>query len=318
MKISLSMPEDSMIRSTGFGNAGYRLTRALQDLGHDVPFRDPTASVEINWAHPSNWIWSSKDSYKIGYTPWESSVVPPKWLPYMKSVDELWTTSPLMARWINDATGIEAKVLQHGIDADLWRPRRRLAGDKVKFLHIGEPAPRKGGAMAIEAFRNVFGSGEEVSLTIKAYNYVAVNTAYNNIILDKRDVVDSELADIVRNHDVLVYPSYGEGFGFIPLEAMASGMPVICTSAWAPYKKFLQPPLRLSSKLVDSPWPNMHPGHMFEPDISSLEAAYRYSVLHFDNVASKAYDSVPSLVKAYDWTKLVSDAFEPVIKKLEK
>jgi glycosyltransferase involved in cell wall biosynthesis len=40
---------------------------------------------------------------------------------------------------------------------------------------------------------------------------------------------DEELADIYRAADVLVFPSLWEGFGWPPLEAMASGTPVVCS-----------------------------------------------------------------------------------------
>lgn len=324
MDISLSMPPDSMIRSTGFGNVGYYVTRTLQALGHKVPFRDPAAPVELNWAHPTNWEWSSKDQYKIGYAPWESNVIPKDWIAPMRAADEVWTPSPLVARWFEDATNRSVKVYEHGIDMDLWKLRKRKQGDKIKFLHIGEPAPRKGGQLALDAFRDAFGDSKAVSLTIKAYHYNTIRgpggshpDRYSNVLLDRRDVGDTELVDIVRNHDVLVYPGYGEGFGLIALQAMATGMPVICTSAWAPYKKFILPDLRLSSKVIDSPWPEMHPGKVFEPDRDQLVEMYRSIAADFDNISDKAYLTADIVRKTYDWKKLTADAFDPIVKKFD-
>ncbi|MGB0714007.1 MAG: glycosyltransferase family 4 protein [Gammaproteobacteria bacterium] len=39
---------------------------------------------------------------------------------------------------------------------------------------------------------------------------------------------DHQLPDVYRSADLFVFPSVEEGFGFPPLEAMASGVPVIC------------------------------------------------------------------------------------------
>lgn len=308
-----------MITSTGFGHAGYYFTRSLQEIGYQVPYRDPEAPVEINWAHPTRWEWSAKGKYHIGYTPWESSGLKPGWKEPMKYVDELWTPSPLIARWFEEAVGRDVHVYQHGIDPEIWRARKRQPIDKVKFLHIGEPAPRKGGQLALDAFREAFGDSRDVSLTIKAYNYNTTKGPgghhphkHSNVDLNTRDVMDTELVDIVRNHDVLVYPGYGEGFGLIALQAIATGMPVICTSSWAPYKKFILPELRLRSTLGESPWPEMHPGKMFEPDYEQLVDLYRHVYNNFATLSDKAFKQTPSVVKAYDWKQLTSSAFDHI------
>jgi glycosyltransferase involved in cell wall biosynthesis len=46
-------------------------------------------------------------------------------------------------------------------------------------------------------------------------------------------VSDSQLASLYRGSLGFIYPSLGEGFGFPPLEAMASGVPVITSSVTA-------------------------------------------------------------------------------------
>ena len=46
-------------------------------------------------------------------------------------------------------------------------------------------------------------------------------------------VSDSELVNLIRGAEVLVFPSSHEGFGFPPLEAMACGTPVVAVAASA-------------------------------------------------------------------------------------
>jgi glycosyltransferase involved in cell wall biosynthesis len=47
------------------------------------------------------------------------------------------------------------------------------------------------------------------------------------------DVADSELAVLICGADLLIQPSFFEGFGLPPLEAMAAGTPVLVARAGA-------------------------------------------------------------------------------------
>src|SRR5205823_7967535 len=46
-------------------------------------------------------------------------------------------------------------------------------------------------------------------------------------------VANPELAKVMADSDVFVFPSYFEGFGLVLLEAMAAGLPVLTTTATA-------------------------------------------------------------------------------------
>jgi glycosyltransferase involved in cell wall biosynthesis len=50
-------------------------------------------------------------------------------------------------------------------------------------------------------------------------------------IVRPSDLSDDELAALYQTAEALVFPSFTEGFGWPPLEAMASGCPTICSSA---------------------------------------------------------------------------------------
>ena len=137
--------------------------------------------------------------------------------------------------------------------------KKREKKNVIKLLHIGEPAERKGGQETVNAFIKLFGNNPNYSLTLKVYKESSVRVydderrvlglpheMYNNIIIDNRVLDNKDLVSLYHDHDILVYPSYGEGFGFIPLQALATGMPTICTYEWAHYLKYLGP-LKLKS-----------------------------------------------------------------------
>lgn len=323
MKISISVHDQNQITSHGYGQATFQIVRALQTLGHSVQHEDPSAQVEFCFSQPYLWKWFNPDSYKIGMSAWESDKIPSKWKPGLETCDEFWTPSPLIAEWFA-AEGYPAKVFEHGVDADVWSPRPRLRKGPVRFLHIGEPAPRKSGQLVYDTFKELYGNSDEASLTIKAYYRSTIrgnrnahpDKELNNVTIMKDMIEEWQLVNLVHRHDVLVYPSWGEGFGLIPLQAMATGMPVICTENWAPYNNLLIPRLKVSGSLDKSPWP-FHTGRMFRPSAEDVRSAMKYAVENFDKVSKQAFTLTPFVTKRYDWVKLTEQAFAPVLSKIE-
>lgn len=325
MKISYNTIPGNFDIATGYGYAGFNMVLALQRLGHEVPYADPNAPVEIYFAPPNFWDWSSTTAHRIGYVPWESTGMPYSWIDHMnKSCDEVWTPSPLVAQWYQDAgCDKEVFVYEHGVP-DRWKAKRRINRQGVlRFLHIGEPAPRKGGQMTLDAFRMAFGDRTDVHLTIKAHGNSTVkgpnnahpDKAYNNVSVITSELETHELIDLYHRHHVMLYPSFGEGFGFIPLQALATGMPTICTEAWAPYKRFILPELRLRSHLAESPWPDMHPGKLFHPDFKHLVDLFTYSADNFNNLSARSFAQASQVHHDYNWDRVTQKAFAHIADK---
>lgn len=328
MKISLMVPPMNITTNNGYGAAGYNMVRAMQELGHEVALGDATAPVEIAFCQPTLTYWSSPNAYHIQYTPWESTQLPQGWLEHFNNdCDEVWTPSPLIAQWYEDAgVNKRVKVFEHGVARE-WIPLKRPPASPVKFLHVGSPAPRKQAQLAFDTFAETFGNSPEASLTIKSVSRCEVRMYDNegsiiglpdhmsNVNVIRQMYEDEQMLEMFHSHDVLVYPSEGEGFGLIPLQAMATGMPVICTSAWAPYQDFILPGLGVDSTMAPSQWPHIHPGDMFKTDKSDLKRAYQFAYDNIDSLKERAYAQAPEVIKAYDWKTLTQEALQPLVDK---
>jgi len=328
MKISYYTPlQDSYIDITrGYGNANRSIVTTLNKVGHEVTYNDPAASVQISFCNPLQYQFHP-GQYKIGYTPWESTELPPGWVESMNQCDEVWATSPWTAQVYENA-GIKPPVYvyEHGIDP-LWTPRKRERTDVLRFLHVGEPALRKGGQMAVDAFRAVFGDRADVHLTIKAWEahwlraysstgrLINPDEAYSNVSISTKSISPAALAQMFYDHDVLVYPSYGEGFGFIPLQGLASGMPVISTYDWAPYARFLQPDLKVSARQDRSIW-SLHSGDVFYPNYKDLKYSMKTVEQYYDRFATVAYQTAPEIIRRFDWEKQTKYVFESLEKRI--
>jgi glycosyltransferase involved in cell wall biosynthesis len=186
--------------------------------------------------------------------------------------------------------------------------------------------------MAMEAFREAFGKRTDVHLTIKAWNKSNIrvyskgpgysksivglpHSYHNNITTVFDDMTEAQMVNLFHRNDALVYPGWGEGFGLIPLQALATGMPTICTGAWAPYERFLLPELTLSSRLVDSPWPSVHMGHMFEPSYSDVVDAYKQIDENYERMQGRSFRNSFAIHDEYDWTQLTKNSFERIVQK---
>ena len=118
----------------------------------------------------------------------------------------------------------------------------KLNCKKFKFLHISSCFPRKGIDCLLKSYGNSFSSSDDVTLIIKTFSnphnevkkllefHYENDQDYPDVLLIEDDLSDSSLKSLILQSDVLVAPSFGEGFGLPIAEAMLLGIPVITTS----------------------------------------------------------------------------------------
>lgn len=323
MKINFYTVKDNLDTTRGYGVAGERIFSSLELLGHKVGYDTKDADVGISFCAPQAYKFYPHQ-YKIGYTPWESTELPGGWLKHMNACDEVWATSPWVAEvYRNAGVTVPVHVYEHGINSK-WVPVERPKKDVIKFLHIGEPALRKGGQMAVDAFRAAFGDQQDVELTMKCYEqhwlrawtekgFTTPDKGYSNVNIIPETISPNKLMALYHSHDVMVYPTYGEGFGFIPLQALATGMPTICTDDWAPYKKYLGP-LSLSGRYDRSIW-SVHPGNVYYPKYDELVDLYKYAYNNIDDLKEYYMSQAPQIPEEFDWLKKTEEAWEHIFKR---
>lgn len=319
MRISHGTRIVDINEGNGYGYATISMLASLERLGYEVNPNDSTADVEIWFDQPQHWKFNP-NSYKIGYHPWESTHLKDGWADIMNQCDEVWTPSPIVAEWYRTHAGIKVPVYvyEHGVDADLWSPVRREVNGTFKFLHVGGEAARKGSKEAMRAVRLAFPNNEDVELNMKIISQGWNIGALRRVNYINKIMPVTELVKMFQSQHAFVYPSYGEGFGLTPLQAMATGMPTITVPAWAPYAKFLDPNLSISSRLIPSPYPRFHPGYMWEPSLDDTIDAMRYAYYNYEAVEAAAAERVSEITAYYDWDRLTKIAFEDLADRLEK
>lgn len=296
---------------TGYGYAREMCEQSLRRLGHEVGFMDASADVEINFIQPQHWVWSGVD-YRISFLPWESSQLPDGWLKAMNEVDEIWTPSSIIKNWYIDA-GVKKPIVvyPHGVEPK-WSPTLRTA--PTHALHLGAESLRKGAMESYEAYaRAVAQRDTALGFVFKTNNPQFNISSFGRINIVTEMLPIYELVEMFKSASVMISLSAGEGFGLPQLQALATGMPLIVTRGVLDYEHLVAEDLRVDSNLVDSPWPHIHPGKMFKPDVDSAVDRVLYYLDNYEQLHLGTYNRAFAIHKEYDWVKLTQRAISHLV-----
>lgn len=178
---------------------------------------------------------------KWGYTMFETDHLPDDWVRAANQTLGVFVPSKQNAEAFRDS-GVTVPVYPAplGVDGDLW-PIHDRSKEREKrpytFGFFGTCTGRKNPKGAIEAFHRAFPNETDVRFVWKTRvsqfgngGMTCVNLIANDprcTIIDK-NYTPEEIVTLLHNEiDCLVFPSLGEGFGLPPLQAMATGLPVI-------------------------------------------------------------------------------------------
>jgi glycosyltransferase-like protein len=154
---------------------------------------------------------------------------------------------------LHDEFGVEAGLVTNGVELERFRPppdaasrdRDRAAlglGGRLCVLAIGGIEPRKGALTLVEGFAGlrralparrpllVIGGGATLFDYRDEVDRFWARARELGVAADVRalgPLGDDAVARAYRAADVLAFPSVKEGFGLVPLEALAAGLPVV-------------------------------------------------------------------------------------------
>jgi glycosyltransferase involved in cell wall biosynthesis len=150
--------------------------------------------------------------------------------------DQIIVASSFTAKSLSDYSGKLApiSVIPYGFPSVVEnRVYKKLKHRPLKLLFVGGLSQRKGIANLFEAVSYL---GDKVSLTVVGRKSVEGCKPLNealNLHSWIPSLPHAEILQLMREHDVLVFPSLFEGFGLVITEAMSQGTPVITTDRTA-------------------------------------------------------------------------------------
>ncbi len=219
--------------SRGFNLEGYDLIISSES-GPIKGIKKPDKTTHICYCHtPARYVWDMFDDY-YKCAPFHKKIVMRLLKKYLrkqdllssKSVDAFIVNSNFVKERVQRIYGRDAQVIYPPTDVEFFQ-KEVVNNQSDYYLMAGELVKYKRPDITIEAFNSngrklvISGIGEEL-------DYLK-SIAKGNITFKGR-VSDEELRDLYSNAQALIFPGV-EDFGIVPLEAQATGTPVIAYAA---------------------------------------------------------------------------------------
>jgi glycosyltransferase involved in cell wall biosynthesis len=173
-------------------------------------------------------------------------------LSFFKQIDTVVVNSPLLYNDMRNKIGTNVKLILNGADDSTFKPdlkqreiirnENNISNEAIVFIFIGTLSKRKGVDLLVDGFDELSNTYPEVHLwligpssnqenqNVTDFEFESVlNKINQNPKIKSWGRIDNRtfLASLLAAGDIFVFPTLREGMPMAPLQAMASGMPLI-------------------------------------------------------------------------------------------
>lgn len=151
-------------------------------------------------------------------------------------------TSPATRSLLVRDFGVPAGRVTVAVPGTDPAPRAHGTGNPPQLLAVGSIVPRKGYDVlvrALDRLRNrewrltIAGADDRSPATAAALRALVASSGLAERIAITGAISDRELNQLYSSADVFLMPSLFEGYGMVLAEAMARGLPIVCTTGGA-------------------------------------------------------------------------------------
>lgn len=234
-------------------------------------------------------------------TMWETDTLPELFYRYLEQYDTV--IVPSMHNFdLFSKHHDNVHMIPLGVDRTVWFPEPFVGDGKFRILCGGSNFLRKGLDVALDVFNRLALPDAELHIKIvHPFLDAPKQLDFPNVIVHRELMPLVDEVALMRQADLFVAPSRGEGFGLMPLQAISMGIPVVLTDAHG-HREFSDLAThRLSS--VPSPatlgrWPQV--GTWYEPDRDELADAILDVYNNRKKYRLKAIKTAPETA-AFSW-----------------
>lgn len=190
----------------------------------------------------NNYLHLPKDSFiKIAYSMFEADRIPGMWVRVLnKEFDAIIVPDEYCVE-VYENSGINLPIFVLPIPMILRNYLKHIPKNSSNYPFVfGDASANKNPEVLVKAFALAFGDIPSVHLVLRAGNIskqtldliqpIIDEYKLNNITIEKGHLLLEPYIQRLKSFDCYVNLSCGEGFSFIPREALALGIPVIITN----------------------------------------------------------------------------------------
>jgi glycosyltransferase involved in cell wall biosynthesis len=300
---------------TGYGKLELSLARALTNAGVRLNvYPDPDAPTLVigraerlladHIAHTRRYILTQSESTRVSQ----------RWVDLINWHAELvFVTNPDLVA-IYQESGVKRPVVcaRHGIDLRVPVQASGWDGEsRFEWLTYTYGDKRKGGELAMMAFKNLFQHDERHHLTVKVRDVdgwipAVIKGDDPQLTFVTGQQSEREWMELIARSHCFLFPSRAEGFGMPPREATLAGVPTIATQwlgmadvdCWGlPIK------VREMQRSTYGEWDANAEGSLWaEPDMTHLKKQMRWVHEHYAEAREKARRGGWYLREHNNWT----------------
>ena len=211
-----------------------------------------------------------------------------------RSCDAIVTVSDFTSRSVAEHLGVDQSKIHRvypGIDTNLFKPGVRNSPPEPALYYPARGLPHKNHGRLFRAVERVRERHPGLTLILSGSDEQSLHPL-PDFVVHVGNITPREVRDLYRGVTAVVFPSLYEGFGFPPLEALATGTQVIASRAGA-----------LPEVLAD------HAIMVDQTDVDSIADGIE-KALSQRPLARRAKSSTSSAVADFTWSKTAENVMQ--------
>lgn len=208
---------------------GSMLVGFLDNKPEDVVL-DPKSTVNVHMGVPFSIKGWHKGQYRVCFTMWETDVLPVRFSRWLNQYDEILVPCKHNIPVFGEHHP-KVNYIPLGVDTEWWKPMPREKNDVFRFQAAGSLWRRKGIDRVVEAFERLKLPNAELHIKAAPHASDVPDRIPDGVFLHRQWMDQETQRDWFNQADCFVAPARGEGFGLIPLQAIALGVPTIVSDS---------------------------------------------------------------------------------------